>query len=144
MISALPESRSMTFSLLIVPLLPLVSTFNPFHSLFPLRGQGWRGKGRTTDVIHHCNRRYRLAKRQTCRSFKRLHSCKKLTQVHTGQVHLNTRNIFIIIHSFSILSDDKYKAYSKTNPTRSAFRFHISSRIFLCSLTLSNTSSFLT
>jgi hypothetical protein len=64
--------KFITFSLLVVWLLPLVSTFNPFHSLyFPLRGHGWRGKGRNSDVIHHCNRRYRLAKRQTCRSFQR-------------------------------------------------------------------------
>jgi hypothetical protein len=64
--------RSMTFSLLVVQLPHLASTFNPFRSLcFPLRGHGWRGKGRNSDVIHHCNRRYRLAKRQTCRSFQR-------------------------------------------------------------------------
>jgi hypothetical protein len=75
---------SITFSLLVVQLLPLVSSFNPFHSLyFPLRGHGWRRKGRNSDVIHHCNRRYRLAKRQTCRSFQRTLFMQKQTHTHT-------------------------------------------------------------
>jgi hypothetical protein len=76
--------------------------FQPFHSLyFPLRGHGWRGKGRNSDVIHHCNRRYRLAKRQTCRASQRTSFMQKAhtrTHAHThkAQVHSGARNHFVM------------------------------------------------
>jgi hypothetical protein len=47
MISALLEFRRMAFSLTVVLLLLLVSTFNPFHGLFPPEGTRMEREGQT-------------------------------------------------------------------------------------------------